>query len=429
MNIKRTNPSETVVELTISGSSTELQTAKQRAVAKLAQQVKVQGFRPGHVPASVAEKHINPNVLQEEVLNEVLTALYETAVRQENIRPIADPKITLKKFVPYTDVEFNAVIEVVGAITLGDYTKLKVKKTAATATVADVNEVIERLQTQMAEYKEVKRASKKGDRVWIDFAGTDAKKQPVQGAKGEDYPLALGSNTFIPGFEENVIGLKKGEEKEFTIPFPKDYGVKALQGKKVTFVVTVKKVEETLKPAVDAAFAKKVGQFDSVDALKEDIKKQILVERENQADRDYNDALIKALVKQSKVAVPDSMIEEQIDMLDKEYRQNLIYRGQTFQEYLDSANITEEQYKESELRPIAIERVKGGLVLGEVSEKEKITITPEELEIRLQVLKGQYKSDEKMQAELEKPESRRDIAARLLTEKTLAKLVSLQSTK
>ena len=317
----------------------------------------------------------------------------------------------------------------IGAITLGDYKKLKAKKVAASATAADVNEVIERLQTQMAEYSEVERAAKKGDRVWIDFAGTDAKKQPVQGATGEDYPLALGSNTFIPGFEENIIGLKKAETKEFTIPFPKDYGVKALQGKKVTFAVTAKKVEETSKPAVDVAFAKKVGQFDTVEALKEDIKKQIVAEREHQSDRDYKDALIKALVKQSKVAVPDSMIQEQIDILDKEFRQNLVYRGQTFKEYLASAGTTEEQYKESELRPLATERVIAGLVLGEISEKENITITPEELEIRLQVLKEQYKSDEKMQAELEKPESRRDIAARLLTEKTIAKLVSLQSTK
>lgn len=429
MNIKRTNPSETVVELTISGSATELQTAKQRAVEQLSKQVKVQGFRPGHVPAAVAEKHINQNVLQEEALNEVLNALYESAVRHEKIRPIANPKISVKKYVPYTDVEFTVEVEVIGAITLGDYKKLKAKKVAASATAADVNEVIERLQTQMAEYSEVERAAKKGDRVWIDFAGTDAKKQPVQGATGEDYPLALGSNTFIPGFEENIIGLKKAETKEFTIPFPKDYGVKALQGKKVTFAVTAKKVEETSKPAVDVAFAKKVGQFDTVEALKEDIKKQIVAEREHQSDRDYKDALIKALVKQSKVAVPDSMIQEQIDILDKEFRQNLVYRGQTFKEYLASAGTTEEQYKESELRPLATERVIAGLVLGEISEKENITITPEELEIRLQVLKEQYKSDEKMQAELEKPESRRDIAARLLTEKTIAKLVSLQSTK
>jgi trigger factor len=427
MKITRTNQSDTKILITISGTETELKAAKAIAVAKLSPQVKMQGFRPGHAPAELVEKQINPNVLQEETLNEVLNALYETAVRQENIRPIAQPKIQLKKFVPFTEVEFTAEIDVIGKITLGDYKKLTANKVVAEATDKDVDEVIERLKTQMAEYNEVDRAAKVGDRAWIDFAGSDAKGEPVQGASGEDYPLALGTNTFIPGFEDNVVGLKKNDKKEFTIPFPKDYGVKALQGKKVTFAITVKKVEETLTPELNAEFAKKVGPFDTIDALKKDIKKQVAAEREHQADRDYQDALVKELIEKSTLSLPESMLEEQKDIVDREFRQNLMYRGQTFQEYLESAGLTEEEYKEKELTPVAEDRLKAGLILSEIAEVEKITITPEELEIRIQVMKGQYASDTSMQEELEKPENRREVAARLLTEKTIQKLVSLNS--
>ena len=429
MKIHRTNQSDTKIVLVITGTATELQAAKNIAVAKLSPQVKMQGFRPGHAPADLVEKQLNPNVLQEETLNEALNTLYETAVRQENIRPVANPKVELKMFVPYTEVEFTAEVDVIGKITLGNYTKLKAKKNTAAVTDKDVDEVLTRLQTQMAEYKQVERKAQTGDRVWINFEGVDAKGEPVQGAKGDDYPLALGSNTFIPGFEDNVINMKPDEKKEFTIPFPKDYGVKALQGKKVTFTVTATKVEETLQPIQDDAFAKKVGPFDSLGALKEDIKKQVIAEREHQAERDYQDALVKELIDTSTVSLPEAMLEEQIAIVDKEFRQNLVYRGQTFQEYLAATGLTEDDYKEKELRPAAEDRLKAGLLLSELADKEKVTITPEELEIRVQVLKGQYQSDTKMQEELDKPENRREVAARLLTEKTIAKLVTLQSSK
>lgn len=429
MKIHRTNLSDTKIIFTIAGSDQELIPAKKIALTKLAPQVKLQGFRPGHVPLDLVEKQINQNVLQEETLNEALNTMYETAIRQEKVRPVANPKVELKKFVPYTDLEFTAEVDVIGKITLGNYKSLKAKKNMSEASDSDVDEVIARLQTQMADYteiNEIKRAAAEGDRVWIDFIGVDAKGQPVNGAKGDDYPLAIGSNTFIPGFEQNVIGMKKDEKKDFTIPFPNDYGVKALQGQKVTFSVTVKKIESTKKPEINAEFAKKVGPFDSVASLKADIKKQIVAERQHQAERDYQDALVKELVSKSTVSLPQAMLDEQIEIVDKEFRQNLVYRGQTFQEYLETAELTEEDYRKNELAPAAEQRLKAGLVLSELADIEKITITPEELEIRVQVLKGQYASDAAMQAELDKPENRREVAARLLTEKTIAKLTSLQ---
>lgn len=424
MKITRTNQSETSITLSIIAAPEELRAAKEVALSKLAPQVKLQGFRPGHAPTELVEKQLDPNTLQQETINEVLSTLYGKALDTENIRPVSQPSVELKKFVPYTDMEFSISVEVVGPIKLGDYKKLGVTKKDATVAAADVTEVLTRLQTQSAEYEEVDRKAKNGDRVWIDFEGKDAKGEAVKGAKGEDYPLALGSNTFIPGFEENLVGVKKDDVKEFTIPFPKDYGVKALQGKKVTFTVIVKKVEETKLPALDAEFAKKVGAFESIEDLKKDIKKQIKVERENQAEKEYQDALIKKLIDTSKMELPESLLSEQMDIVDKEFRQNLIYRGQTFQEYLESTELTEEEYREQELKTAASERLKAGLALSEVADIEKITITAEELEIRIQVLKGQY-GDDSMHAELEKPENRREVASRLLTEKTVNKIVEL----
>ncbi|MCU0667618.1 MAG: trigger factor [Patescibacteria group bacterium] len=419
------NQSDTNVKIKLTGTADDLAKAKSIALTKLAPQVKVPGFRPGRAPAEVIEKHLDPNTVAKETLDNVLNMLYSGALEDLKLRPVSQPQVNLTKFVPYTDIEFEATIEIVGNIKLGKYKDLKIAKEKPEATAKDVTDVIDRLQQQMAEYKEVTRVSKNGDRVWIDFEGFDTKGEPVAGAKGQDYPLVLGSNTFIPGFEKNLVAVKPDQEIDFTLTFPKDYGVKALQSKRVTFKVTVKKVEEVTLPKVDDELAKKVGNFKTVDDLKKDIKKQILEERGQQAERAYQDLLIKTIAESSQVALPESLLQEQAEMLDREFKQNLTYRGQTFQEYLESTGLSEDEYKEKELRPLAERRLKEGLVLSEIAEQEDITVTPEELEIRIQILKGQYKEDPKMQAELDKQSSRHDIAARLLTEKTITKLVSL----
>lgn len=414
--------SDTITKVTISADAKDLAVMKKHVVEKLAPRVKMPGFRAGKVPMELVEKQLDVNTLQAEVLDEAVNHYYGDAMAEKNLRPVGQPKVELTKYVPFTELEFTAEVEVLGKVELPDYKNIKVEKPAVKVTKKDIDEVLGRLQTQLAEYAEVERAAKSGDRATIDFDGTDAKGEPIANASGKDYPLALGSNTFIPGFEDNVIGLKKGETKEFTIPFPKDYGVKALQGKKVTFTVTVNKVEETKVVPVDDAFAAKVGPFKSVDELKADIEKQLTVERERQAQQEFENQIIKTLIAKAKLTLPESLLNEQIDIVDSEFKQNLAYRGETFQEYLEASGQTEETYREKELKPAAEDRLKAGLVLSEIAEAEKLTVTPEELEIRMQIMKGQY-TDAKMQEELDKPEARRDIASRLVTEKTIAKLV------
>jgi len=428
MQVTTKSLSETSTKLTVNAKADDLKIIKEHVIAKLAPQVKVAGFREGKVPKELAEKHLDPAQVQSDVIDHAVNHFYFDALAQNDVKAVGQPKIEVTKFVPFTELEFTAEVEVIGNIKLPDYKSLKVVKSEPKVTSADIKEVLERLQNQLAEYKEVDRAAKSGDRVTIEFDGKDEKGQPVNGAKGKSYPLNLGSNTFIPGFEENIIGLKKGAKKSFTIPFPKDYQVKALQGKKVTFDVLAEKVEEATKQEMDDAFAAKIGPFKSVDELKADITKQLKIERENQVKREFEDAIIKALIDKSKVKLPQSLLDEQINAVDQEFRQNLTYRGQTFNEYLEMVGLSEDEYRTKELQPAAEERLKAGLVLSEIAALEHIRVTAEEVEIRIQILKGQYK-DESMQKELDKPEARRDINNRLLTEKTIAKLVGYTNKK
>lgn len=427
MQVTKNNLSETKVQLVLTADADLLRSVKEETLRYVSTSMRLPGFRPGKAPLNLVEKNANPTTLQTEFLDRAMNRMYGDAIMQENLRPVAQPEVKINKFVPFDTLELEIEVAVVGAVTLPDYTKVKAAKKEVKITSKDVDEVIEQLKTRNADKKDVDRASKEGDQVWIDFVGVDANtSEPINGADGKDYPLALGSNTFIPGFEDNLIGVKAGDEKVFTLTFPKDYGVKALQSRKVTFTVTVKKVQEVIEPKVDDAFAAKLGPFKSVADMKDDIKKQLESEKQYEADREFADEVLLKITKDAKVAVPDTLVDEQIERLEKDQRQNLLYRGMTWQEFLDAEGKTEEEYRKG-LRPDAELRVKAGLVLSEVAEKEQITVTPEELEMRIQSLKSQY-TDAQMQAELDKPENRREIASRMMSEKTVDKLVSYAST-
>ncbi|MDB5181982.1 MAG: Trigger factor [Candidatus Saccharibacteria bacterium] len=428
MQVHKTTVTPTKVKLTIEADQLLLEDTRSQVLRKLAKNVKLQGFRQGKAPLNLIEKNLDPNTYQSEFIDTALNRMYSEALIDQKIRPVAQPNVTIKKFVPFTELEFDAEVEVIGEVKLPDYTKIKLAKKPVEVTAKDVDAVIDNLRIRMSEKKEVDRAAQDGDEVWIDFEGRDAKtNEPVQGADGKDYPLALGSNTFIPGFEPNLIGVKPGEDKEFTLTFPENYGVKALQSKEVTFKVTITKVNEVTKPAVDDEFAAKVGPFKSADELKSDIKKQVTAEREQQNDRDYESDLLSQITEKSDVPVPAALTEEELTRLEREERQNIAYRGQTWQEHLDEEGVTEEEHREKN-RPGAEMRVKAGLVLAEIAEKENIEVTPEELQMRIQLLKGQYQ-DPAMQAELDKPDNQREIASRIMSEKTIDVLVKHATTK
>lgn len=426
MQTTRKNISPTKVELTITADQALMDRVKDHVLADLAKGVNMAGFRKGHAPKALIEKNVDQATLQSEFLDHALNELYASALTDEKLRPAGQPEVNVTKFVPFTTLEFTATVEVVGKITLPDYKKIKLAKNVEPTTDKDVTAVLDDLRSRDSSKKEVKRAAKDGDEVVIDFTGVDAKtKEPIAGGAGTDYPLTIGSGTFIPGFEPELVGLKAGDEKTFPVTFPADYGAKELQGKKVSFTVTVKTVREVALPKLDDAFAAKIGPFKTVAELKADIKKQLQAEKDNQAQRSFENELLATIAEKAKADIPTSLIEEEMDRMEEEEKRNLVYRGQTWQEHLKAEGKTEQTHREG-LREQAELRVKTGLVLGEVAEAEKISFTPEELDSRIALLKQQY-TDAQMQAELDKPENRRELGSRLLTEKTIARLTEYAS--
>lgn len=418
MHVEKTTKDVTEVTLTISATTEDLTPTKNSVLKKMANQVKLPGFRGGKAPLQLVEKNIDQASLQSEFLDAALTDLYSRAAEQEGVRPVTRPDVTIKKFVPFTTLEFDVKTHVIGPIKLGKITGLKSSAHIKKVTPDDVKNVLASLQARMAEKVAVERPSKTGDETVLDFKGVDAKGAPVSGAEGADYPLTLGSNAFIPGFEDNVVGLKSGQEKTFTIPFPKDYGVKALAGKKVTFTIQIKAVNELTIPKVDDDFASKVGPFKTVEELKSDIKAQLEQEAAAENHKALQNDILRQVVADTKVKIPKELVDQQIVYELDELRRNLTYRGQTYEEFLKAEGLTEELYKTTVVEPRATEQVKTGVVLSEIAVTNNIEVTPEELEIQMQIMKSQYK-DPAMQAELEKPEARRDIASRMLSEKVV----------
>lgn len=414
--------------MTVVPSEQELTAMKEHVLGHFRDNVRLPGFREGKAPLSLVEKNVNPTQLQTEFLEEMINQLYPQVIRNEGLRPVDRPEISIKKFVPFTTLEFEAKVQVMSEIKLPDYTKLKKSKPKVDVTAKDIDGVLDSLRKQPAERKDVDRAAKTGDQIWIDFVGSDSKGEPIKGADGKDYPLLLGSNTFIPGFEDNLIGLKANDSKTFDLTFPKAYGVKALAGKKVTFRVDVTKVQEVIEPKLDDEFAGKAGPFKTMKELKENIKTQLKLEKQQQADRDFETQLVREIASKTKLNVPQVLINDQVEHLTRELQQNAAYRGMTYEDYLAAEGSTADKYRDEVIRPQAEERVKISLILAEIAEKEMLFVTPEELDIRIQLLKSQYK-DEAMQAELDKPEIRQDIASRMLTEKVLKKLVEISTKK
>jgi trigger factor len=426
MQVKREQPEPTKFKLTITADQPEIDLAKTAAIEKLSRNVKVAGFREGKAPANLVEKQLDPAAFQSEFLDQAVNQLYIKVLDQEKLRPVAPPQVSVSKFVPFTTLEFTAEAEAVGEIKLPNYKTIKLASKKATISADEVNKVLENLRQRAATKEEVKRAAKNDDEVTINFKGTDAKTgEPIEGAAGEDYPLVLGSKNFIPGFEDKLVGLKAGDQTTFDIVFPKDYGVPDLQNRKVKFEVKVIKVQALKLPKLDEKFAATLGPFKSVNELKADAKKELLAEKEQQNKRAYENELLEKIAGKTEVALPKALVDEEIDRIEENEKRDLVYRGQTWEEHLKAEGVSEEEHRERN-RENAELRVKVGLILGEVADKENINVTPEEVQLRTQLLKGQY-PDPQMQAELDKPENQRDILSRMMTEKTLDYLTAQAS--
>ena len=425
-NVKYTT--DTKVELTITLGAKELEAAEQVALKKLSRDLKVPGFRKGHVPLAVAQKNIDPNALQEQTLENALSKAVAESFLGEKLQALERPAVEVKKFVPAQELEFTAEAEVVPPVKLGDYKKLKSKREEAKVTAADVDEIIQRMQENFVERKAVKREAKRGDEVIIDFTG---KKDDVafEGGSAKDYALQLGDGQFIPGFEDGIVGHKAGETFSLDLTFPKDYHAKDMAGQKVVFDVTLRTVNELTLPEVNDEFAAKCGPFTDVKELKSDIKREIAAQKEREATEKLKDALVSELTEISKVALPELLIEDQMRSIEQDMMQNLMYRSVTLESYLETQKFTDrDDWLKREVRPAAEKRVKAGLTLAELSKVLEIDISRDELAAQIEQMKLQYGAkDAKVAKQLENPDVHRDIANRMITDKTVEKLVELHS--
>jgi trigger factor len=423
------NLSETKVELTITLDAKELASAEEIALVKLSKDVKVPGFRKGKVPASIAAKNIDPQALQEQLLDDAVSKAVAEAFLSEKIQALDRPMVDIKKYVPNDLLEFTAEVDVLPEVKLGDYKKLSKKAEKVTVSADDINDVIERMRQGFAEKNEVDRAAKEGDETVIDFVG---KKDGVafDGGTGTDYTLKLGSGQFIPGFEEGIVGHKPGETFDLELEFPKDYHAKDLAGQKVVFTTTLKKVTELKLPKADDALAQKAGEFKTLAELKDDIKREITTQKEREANDKLKDELINELIEKSTVPVPEVLVADQMRSIEQDFAQNLMYRGLDLATYLEANKFKDEdEGREKEVRPAAVRRTRAGLVLAELSKAENITATDDEIDEHVEIHKQQYANSPEALKQFETPEVRRDIANHYITEKTIERLVALNGGK
>lgn len=420
--------SDTKVAVNVTLGVSELKDAELAALNELGKDIKVPGFRKGKVPVSVVSKNVNPNVLAQKTLESALSKAVADAFISEKLQALDRPEVEVKKFVPGSELEFTAESEVMPKIKIGDYKNLKSTAKKVSVTKKDIAEITDRLKKGFVSKKTVQRPAKLTDEVNIDFEG---KKDGIafDGGKGEKYDLVLGSNSFIPGFEDGIIGKKTGETFDLKLTFPEDYHADNLKGAEVVFTTTINEIKEVVEPELNDELAAKAGPFKTVEELEDDIKREITKQKETEALEKLKDDLVAELVEKSTVPVPDVLLKDQMKLIEQDTNRNLMYRGMSIDDYIKSLKYKDKNdWLENEVRPIAEKRVKAGLLLAELSKVEKIEATENELLEKINQLGKQYPSED-MRKHLKTPEVQRDVANRILTEKTVDRLVSLNSKK
>ncbi len=413
--------SDTRVEVKVTLDSADLKTAREQALARLAANLKVQGFRKGKAPASLVEKNVDPNEITNATLDIAVRTTMPAAFEKEKQNPIAIENVNVTKYVPDDTVEYTATADILPDVKLGDYKKLKAKMDKTEASTKDVQEILDNIVNAYAEKVVAKKAAELGDEVIIDFVG---KKdgEPFNGGSAKDHHLTLGSGQFIPGFEDGIVGHSAGDKFDLDITFPKDYPEKTLAGQPTVFEVLVKQVNEIKKPALDSELAKKCGNFETIDDLKADIKHNLEIQNQHRAIEKYREDLVAELVKASKVSAPEILVRDQLRFIKDDMTRNAASRGMTFEQYLERAGQTAEEW-EKEARKIAEARVKSSLILQILARDEKITASDEEVDAKVNELRDVYQRSAEALKNLKKPEVRQDIRNRLIIDKTLDFLV------
>lgn len=381
------------VKISVTLTEKEWVAAQDAAYEKNKGKYSVAGFRKGHVPKGVILRQYGPTAFYEEGVNEAYVKYYYEVLAKEKeaIEPIDRPEVSIDDVTEKT-LKFTAVVPVKPEVKLGAYKGIKIEKVEYNVKDEEVNAEVERLLNQHATEEKVEdREAKTGDITVIDYSGAiDGVK--FDGGTAEKQNLTLGSNTFIPGFEEGVVGMKIGETKDITVKFPDDYGAEELKGKEAVFTVTLHEIKEKRLPELTDEFIKEKTGEEGVEAYKKSITERLEKANKERAERETEDKLIKAVTDASETEIPEVLVEREIDGMVQQVSYRLMYQGLKFEDYLKYTNQTEKDYREG-LKDSAKDHVKTQLVIDKILSDEKIEATEEEIEAKIAEQAAAIKKD------------------------------------
>ena len=404
------------VALTIETSAEEFEAAVNKAYLKMRGKINVPGFRVGKAPRKIIEKMYGAEVFYEEAVNIILPDAYEAAVKEQELEVVGYPQVELESCTK-DGVVFKCTVAVYPEVKLGQYKGLEAPKAEVKVVAADVNARLKEIADRNSRLVSVERAVKKGDTADIDFEGFD-NGVAFDGGKGENFDLEIGSGSFVPGFEDQLIGMKAGEEKDIDITFPENY-TPELAGKPVVFHVKVNEVKEKQVPAIDDEFAKDVSEFDTLKDLKADIKKKLTAERTESAQRAFEDVLMAKVAEGIEADIPEEMVELQAERMMEQFKQQLASQGIPFDQYLKMTNTAEADFRKQAQGPAA-DQVKMDLAVEAIIKAEGLEASDEDVESEMKSVAEKYGMDLDTVKKYLRPE---DVKEQVIREKVV-KLVA-----
>ena len=386
------NLEKNMAKLTIEVSAEDFEKALQKAYEKNKNKIAVNGFRKGKVPRAVIEKVYGAGVFYEDAANILIPEEYSKAAEESKLDIVSQPEIDVTQIEKGKSFIFTAEVALKPEVTLGEYLGVEIEKTDAKVTADDVKAELEKVREQNARLVDVtSRGVKDKDQAFIDFEGF-VDGVPFEGGKGTDYPLTIGSHSFIDNFEEQLIGAKIGKEVEVNVTFPENYQAAELAGKPATFKVTVKAIKVKELPKLDDDFAKDVSEFDTLADYKADIKKNLTEKKKEEAKREKEAKAVAKAVENASMDIPEGMIKLQVNNMVNEFAQRLQMQGLSIDQYIQYMGSNHQQFMES-LKPEAVTRIKNSLVLEAVVKAENITATEDDFEEEVKRMADMYKME------------------------------------